>query len=57
MQNNTMTMEFTPVFHVTPGVQSYDWGKMGKSSLAAQFGEKSIDGFRTDDSKPYAEVS
>jgi hypothetical protein len=48
---------FQPIFKITPGVQSYDWGKIGSTSLAAQFGERCIDGFTTDDKKPYAEVS
>jgi hypothetical protein len=48
---------FQPIFKITPGVQSYDWGKIGSTSLAAQFGERCIEGFTTDDKKPYAEVS
>ena len=48
--------DFQPIFKITPGVQSYDWGKIGSTSLAAQFGERCIEDFTTDDSKPYAEV-
>lgn len=48
---------FQPIFKITPGVQSYDWGKIGSTSLAAQFGERCIQDFKTDDNKPYAEVS
>ena len=55
--SSTTTHPFQPIFKLTPGVQSYDWGKIGSTSLAAQFGEQCIEGFVTDDKKPYAEVS
>jgi hypothetical protein len=46
-----------PVFKLVPGCQSYDWGKRGQASLAAQLASKSVPGFQVDESKPYAEVS
>lgn len=46
-----------PVFKLVPGCQSYDWGKRGQASLAAQLASRSVPGFKVDDSKPYAEVS
>jgi mannose-6-phosphate isomerase len=45
-----------PVFKVTPGIQSYAWGKKGSSSLAAQLGERCISDFKVDEEKTYAEV-
>lgn len=45
-----------PVFKITPGIQSYAWGKKGSASLAAQLGEKCIPDFKVDDDKTYAEV-
>lgn len=45
-----------PVFKIAPGIQSYDWGKKGSSSLAAQFAEESIPNFEVDEQKHYAEV-
>ena len=44
------------VFKITPGIQSYAWGKKGSSSLAAQLAEKSISGFIVQDDEAYAEV-
>ncbi|WVF67813.1 mannose-6-phosphate isomerase, class I [Kwoniella sp. CBS 6097] len=44
------------LFKVHPGVQSYDWGKKGSASLAAQLGEVSVDGFQIDENKTYAEL-
>jgi mannose-6-phosphate isomerase class I len=52
-----MSDSFEPIFKITPGVQSYDWGKIGSTSLTAQFADKCIDGFVTQDDKPYAEAS
>lgn len=46
-----------PVFKLSPGIQSYAWGKKGSKSLAAQFGERCIEGFKVDEGKTYAEVS
>jgi len=46
-----------PVFKIAPGVQDYAWGKKGSSSLTAQFGKVSVDGFEIDEDKTYAEVS
>lgn len=46
-----------PVFKVAPGIQSYDWGKKGSSSLAAQFAMESVPDFEVEDGKTYAEVS
>lgn len=45
------------MFKLTPGIQSYDWGKKGGSSLAAQLATTSIEGFEVDENKTYAEVS
>lgn len=45
-----------PVFKIAPGIQSYDWGKKGSSSLAAQLAEESVPDFILDENKPYAEV-
>ncbi len=52
-----------PVFRIVPGVQSYDWGILGKDGSAvskyafggAGSGEKL--GLQYDENKPYAEVS
>ncbi|ODN99077.1 mannose-6-phosphate isomerase [Cryptococcus amylolentus CBS 6273] len=44
------------LFKIAPGVQSYDWGKKGSSSLAAQLGTTSIPDFKIDESKTYAEL-
>ncbi|WVQ95431.1 mannose-6-phosphate isomerase, class I [Kwoniella sp. CBS 9459] len=44
------------LFKIHPGVQSYDWGKKGSASLAAQLGEVSVDGFQIDEDKTYAEL-
>jgi hypothetical protein len=46
------------IFKLSPGIQSYDWGKIGKSSLAAQFGEICLkdEEFHVDEDKAYAEV-
>lgn len=51
----TTTMNSSSVFKIIPGIQSYDWGKVGKLSKAAAFAEVSIPGFQVED-KPYAEV-
>lgn len=49
-------MPSQPVFQIHGGVQSYDWGTLGRDgSKCAQFG-KQIPGFKYDESKPYAEV-
>lgn len=49
-------MSGPPVFKIIPGIQSYDWGKKGSDSLAAQLAEEGIPGFQIDENKPYAEV-
>lgn len=46
-----------PVFKIAPGIQSYDWGKRGSASLAAQFASESVPDFSVDEKKTYAEVS
>ncbi|TIA97260.1 hypothetical protein E3P96_03435 [Wallemia ichthyophaga] len=48
-------MNSSSVFKIIPGIQSYDWGKVGKLSKAAAFAEVSIPGFQVED-KPYAEL-
>ena len=46
-----------PVFALAAGIQSYDWGKKGSSSKAAQYAHASgLPGFAIDEEKPYAEV-
>ncbi|KZT53367.1 mannose-6-phosphate isomerase [Calocera cornea HHB12733] len=42
------------VFQLQAGVQSYDWGKLGSASKAAEFATTT--GFKVDESKPYAEL-
>jgi hypothetical protein len=49
--------EFKPIFAITPGVQSYEWGKRGSDSLTAQLAEVCVEGFKVDEDKTYAEVS
>jgi mannose-6-phosphate isomerase len=49
-------MTFHPLLQLSPGIQSYDWGKKGSDSLAAQLGKVSVKGFEVDEEKPYAEV-
>ncbi|KZO93783.1 mannos-6-phosphate isomerase [Calocera viscosa TUFC12733] len=44
----------TKVFQLQAGVQSYDWGKLGSASKAAEFAATT--GFQVDESKPYAEL-
>ena len=51
-----MSAPVSPVFKIAPGIQSYDWGKKGRSSLAAQLAEESVPDFQVDKNKPYAEV-
>lgn len=45
-----------PVFKIAPGIQAYDWGKKGHSSLAAQFALESVPDFEIDEGRSYAEV-
>ncbi|KAL7420947.1 Mannose-6-phosphate isomerase [Cryptotrichosporon argae] len=45
-----------PVFKVAPGIQSYDWGKRGSASLAAQLAAESVPDFEVDEDKTYAEL-
>jgi hypothetical protein len=45
-----------PVFPLSCGVQTYDWGKVGSNSKAAVYGQVSSPGFEIDEKKPYAEV-
>lgn len=51
-----MTIDFVPAFQLSCGVQAYEWGKIGSSSKAAQYG-RTTPGFEIDEKKPYAEVS
>ncbi|KAK8850757.1 mannose-6-phosphate isomerase [Kwoniella newhampshirensis] len=44
------------IFKLAPGVQSYDWGKKGSASLAAQFGKVCVPDFKIEDDKTYAEL-
>jgi hypothetical protein len=46
-----------PLIRLQCGVNSYDWGKVGKESAAAKFGTATPrDDFSIQDDKPYAEV-
>lgn len=45
------------MFKLIPGIQSYDWGKLGENSKAAKFAQVSIPNFVIENDKPYAEVS
>jgi len=45
-----------PLIRLQCGVNSYDWGKIGKSSAAATFAAATND-FSIDEDTPYAEVS
>ncbi|EIW68141.1 hypothetical protein TREMEDRAFT_33152 [Tremella mesenterica DSM 1558] len=49
-------MQSKLIFKLNVGIQSYAWGKKGRSSLAAQLGEKSVVGFESDEEKTYAEL-
>ncbi|KAA8910241.1 RmlC-like cupin domain-containing protein [Sphaerosporella brunnea] len=42
-----------PLYPLKCGTNSYDWGKLGSSSAAAQYA--AANGFQVDESKPYAE--
>ncbi|KIR62532.1 mannose-6-phosphate isomerase [Cryptococcus bacillisporus CA1873] len=44
------------VFKIAPGINSYDWGKKGSASLAAQLATTSIPDFSIDENKTYAEL-
>lgn len=46
-------MSAASAFPLACGVQSYEWGKIGSASKAAQYGPP---GFEIDEEKPYAEV-
>ncbi|HEV7738083.1 MAG TPA: type I phosphomannose isomerase catalytic subunit [Chlamydiales bacterium] len=46
----------TKILPISGGVQSYDWGKLGSTSKAAQYAAKDLPGFTIDERKPYAEV-
>jgi mannose-6-phosphate isomerase len=46
-----------PLIRLQCGVNSYDWGKIGKESAAAKFGAATPSDFSIQDEKPYAEVS
>jgi mannose-6-phosphate isomerase len=48
--------DFHAIFKVTPGLQSYEWGKKGSDSLAAQMAKECVEGFEVDENKEYAEV-
>ncbi|KAM6497470.1 mannose-6-phosphate isomerase [Amanita muscaria] len=50
-------MAAAPVFKITPTIQQYDWGKVGKSSKVAQLAESSnLPGFTLKEAQPYAEL-
>ncbi|KIL62126.1 hypothetical protein M378DRAFT_187424 [Amanita muscaria Koide BX008] len=50
-------MAAAPVFKITPTIQQYDWGKVGKSSKVAQLAESSnLPGFTVKEAQPYAEL-
>ncbi len=45
-----------PLIRLQCGVNSYDWGKVGKESAAAKFAAATADDFSIQEDKPYAEV-
>ncbi|KAF8520970.1 Phosphomannose isomerase type I-domain-containing protein [Gautieria morchelliformis] len=45
-----------PVFPITVGTQSYDWGKVGRASKAAQYAASGVPSFTLDECKPYAKL-
>lgn len=46
-----------PLIRLQCGVNSYDWGKVGKESAAANFAAATpADDFTIQEDKPYAEV-
>lgn len=46
-----------PLIRLQCGINSYDWGKVGKDSAAAKFAAATpADGFSIQEEKPYAEV-
>lgn len=46
-----------PLIRLQCGVNSYDWGKVGKDSAAAKFAAATpADDFSIQEEKPYAEV-
>ncbi|KAF1972565.1 mannose-6-phosphate isomeras-like protein [Bimuria novae-zelandiae CBS 107.79] len=50
-------MPAVPLYRLQCGVNSYDWGKVGKSSAAAKFAAATpSDGFSIQEEKPYAEL-
>jgi len=52
----SLTMQ-VPLIRLQCGVNSYDWGKVGKDSAAAKFAAATpADGFSIKEDKPYAEV-
>jgi mannose-6-phosphate isomerase len=45
-----------PLIRLQCGVNSYDWGKVGKESAAAKFAAATASDFSIQEEKPYAEV-
>jgi mannose-6-phosphate isomerase len=46
-----------PLIRLQCGVNSYDWGKVGKDSAAAKFAAATpVNDFSIQENKPYAEV-
>lgn len=45
-----------PLIRLQCGVNSYDWGKVGKESAAAKFAAATASDFSIQENKPYAEV-
>ncbi|KAF1918350.1 mannose-6-phosphate isomeras-like protein [Ampelomyces quisqualis] len=45
-----------PLIRLECGVNSYDWGKVGKSSAAAKFHAATASDFSIEEEKPYAEL-
>lgn len=45
------------IFRLKGGLQKYDWGKTGSSSLAARLAPNAVgEGFKLDEQESYAEV-
>lgn len=57
-QNSTTFAMQVPLIRLQCGVNSYDWGKIGKDSAAAKFAAATpADDFAILEDKPYAEAS
>jgi mannose-6-phosphate isomerase len=53
--DSSSTMQ-VPLIRLQCGVNSYDWGKIGRDSAAATFAAATPSDFSIQEDKPYAEV-